>query len=277
MQSTQDYARIEAAIQFLSENFKEQPTLEEAAAHVHLSPFHFQRLFQDWAGISPKKFLQYLTVDFLKNKLHEVNNLQEAAELAGLSAQSRVYDHFITLEAMTPQQFKSGGENLAIHYGFQQTPFGQCLLASTNKGICHLSFVTPEQEAPALAALQQQWPWANWQNNTSHTARLAAQVFSQEEPTAKIHLLVNGTNFQVKVWEALLRIPSGEVRTYQQIAESIGNPKANRAVGTAVGQNPIAYLIPCHRVIRKEGIVGNYHWGEIRKKALIAWEMGQSA
>lgn len=279
MENNFNYNRIAAAIEFISKNVKNQPELEDVAAAVHLSPFHFQRLFTDWVGISPKRFLQYLTTDFLKSKLHETDNLAQAADLAGLSSPSRVYDLFTTLEAMTPAEFRNGGTALNIFYGFHETPFGECLLAATERGVCKLTFVNEESKQLEINQLQSIWQNAQLVENQELTATYVAQIFrtpqykSTENP--KIHLLVSGTNFQVKVWEALLKIPFGGLTTYQKIADMIGSPKAVRAVGTAVGNNPIAYLIPCHRVIRKEGILGQYHWGEVRKKAIVGYEMAQ--
>lgn len=272
-----NYQRIEHTIQYLSENFRAQPDLDELAAQVHLSPFHFQRMFTEWVGISPKKFLQYLTVDFLKNKLRQTRTLIEAAELAGLSSQSRVHDLFVTLEAVTPHEFRNGGANLEIEYGFHQTPFGRCLIAVTERGICQLSFLSGSDPAQELNALQHKWENAQLSSNQISTGDFTRQIFSGNNSSpAKIRLLVAGTNFQVKVWEALLCIPSGSVTTYQQIASAIGSPGAVRAVGTAVGRNPVAYLIPCHRVICKEGQPGQYHWGATRKKALVGWEMAKA-
>ncbi|HEY3404461.1 MAG TPA: methylated-DNA--[protein]-cysteine S-methyltransferase, partial [Ohtaekwangia sp.] len=248
-----NYQRIEQAIKYLEENFQRQPELDEVAEKVHLSPFHFQRLFTEWAGISPKRFLQFLTVDFLKGKLLESRNLVEAAESAGLSSQSRVYDLFTTLEAVTPQEYKLHGSGIRIEYGFHETPFGLCLIGVTERGICWLSFCQSDEDP--MAELNRMK--AHWHNSVFHqdqelTASFTQQIFHREGAKAqeKLHVLVKGTNFQVKVWEALLRIPSGNVTTYQDIAGQIQNPNALQAVGSAVGSNHIAYLIPCHRVIR---------------------------
>ncbi|MDX1942616.1 MAG: methylated-DNA--[protein]-cysteine S-methyltransferase [Saprospiraceae bacterium] len=274
---TINYQRIEQAISYLSEHFTEQPNLDDVATQVHLSPYHFQRMFTEWAGISPKKFLQYLTTDFLKNKIAETPNIIEAANLAGLSSQSRVYDLFVTLEAVTPQEFKSGGERLRIDYGYHDTPFGECFVAATERGICGLEFVNDDTKAQYLQAFQQKWRNAEILYNPDATIDFTRHLFSNSvQEQKRFHLLVNGTKFQVKVWEALLRVPFGAVTTYGQIAGSIGQPGASRAVGSAVGDNPIAYLIPCHRVIRKEGKLGEYHWGSTRKKAIVGWEMARN-
>ncbi|WP_303311676.1 methylated-DNA--[protein]-cysteine S-methyltransferase [Hymenobacter sp. BT730] len=271
-----DYQRIAQAIQFLEANFRRQPSLEEVAAAVHLSPFHFQRLFSEWAGISPKRFVQYLTAEFLKARLAEAAPFAEAAEDAGLSAPSRLHDLFVTLEAVTPLEYRTGGAGLNISYGVHDTPFGPALLAATDRGICGLHLLHPEQPdfAAALGALQKSWPQAQFGADADRTGPLLARAFA---PVAgqPLHLLVRGTNFQVKVWEALLRVPVGQVVSYQHVAHAIGQPRALQAVGSAVGANPVALLIPCHRVIRKEGILGEYRWGSTTKKALIGWEMAK--
>lgn len=274
-----NYQRVKTAIQYLNDNFKAQPSLSEVAEKVHLSPFHFQRLFAEWAGVSPKRFLKYLTLDFLRQKITDVPNVQTMADEAGLSSQSRVYDLFITLEAVTPQQYKSAGVGLTIYYGYHITPFGKCFIAATLRGICGLAFIDNNQQKAEYEQFANKWAFADLQHNPTFTQKLILQIFYQsflkQTTKPRLNILVQGTNFQVKVWEALLNIPLGAVSTYQQIAEAIGKPKAHRAVGTAVGSNPIAYLIPCHRVIRKEGKLGNYHWGGDRKQAIVGWEMAQ--
>jgi AraC family transcriptional regulator, regulatory protein of adaptative response / methylated-DNA-[protein]-cysteine methyltransferase len=270
-----NYHRIEQAIKYLEDNFKRQPDLDEVAEKVHLSPFHFQRIFTEWAGISPKRFLQYLTVDFLKGKLQEARNIAEAAELAGLSSQSRVYDLFTTLEAVTPQEYKEKGSGIRIEYGFHQTPFGECLVAVTERGICWISFVPVDSDHRfAVEEMKTCWHNSIFHENGELTKGFADQIFaSNNNISTKLHLFVKGTNFQVKVWDALLKIPAGNVTTYQDIARTIANPNAVQAVGSAVGSNHIAYLIPCHRVIRKNGILGEYRWSSTRKKTIIGWEM----
>lgn len=279
-----NYQRIEQAITYLQQNFHRQPELEEVAEKVHISPFHFQRLFSEWAGISPKRFLQFLTVDFLKQKIQETRNLLDAADAAGLSSQSRVYDLFTTLEAVTPQQYKTSGAGITIQYGFHETPFGICLLGVTERGICWLAFLKEDEEKEALGAMEQHWHNSIVQRNQELTYTYVTQIFHHPTPygrgaggEGKLHLLVKGTNFQVKVWEALLRLPEGSVTTYQDIAKSIHNPNALQAVGSAVGANHIAYLIPCHRVIRKDGILGEYRWSSSRKKSIIGWEMAKAS
>ncbi len=271
-----DYQRIEQAIRFLQANFDRQPDLDEVARQVYLSPFHFQRLFSEWAGVSPKRFLQTLTAEHLKSRLHETRNLLEAAEMAGLSAPSRVHDLFVTLEAVTPQEYRTGGSGLQIHYGFCQTPFGECLLATTERGICWLAFVPEGGHEAALHELYAAWPEAQLSENQTIVARLAQAIFHAAGPDRKFHLLVKGTNFQLKVWNALLRIPAGGVASYQTVAQAAGVPGASRAVGSAVGSNHLAYLIPCHRVIRQSGTIGEYRWSSAKKALLLGWEMNQT-
>jgi AraC family transcriptional regulator of adaptative response/methylated-DNA-[protein]-cysteine methyltransferase len=271
-----NYQRIEQAILFLEKNFQHQPELDEVAEKVHLSPFHFQRIFSEWAGISPKRFLQFLTVDFLKKKLTESKNMVEAAEAAGLSSQSRVYDLFTTLEAVTPQEYKLRGSGIKIEYGFHETTFGQCLIGMTDRGICWLSFVSADEDPRVhLEQMKEHWHNSLFHENEELTSDIVKNIFNDDATNKKLHLFVKGTNFQIKVWEALLKLPLGSVATYQRIAEKIQSPKAMQAVGSAVGSNHIAYLIPCHRVIRKDGILGEYRWDAIRKKSIIGWEMAK--
>lgn len=267
-----NYQRIERAIKYLAANYRDQPNLEEVAQSVHLSPFHFQRIFTEWAGITPKKFLQYLTTEHLKSKLAETRNMLEAADSVGLSSQSRVYDLFVHLEAVTPNEYKTNGEGLTITYGFHQTPFGECLLAVTERGVCGLQFVMDDNREEALQWLQKQWLNAHLQENNRLTEQSIRQIFYTNEPR-KLSVLVKGTNFQIKVWNALLSIPAGTVASYQILANKIDQPKALQAVGSAVGANPIGYLIPCHRVIKNEGVVGEYHWGSAKKRLILGWEM----
>jgi AraC family transcriptional regulator of adaptative response/methylated-DNA-[protein]-cysteine methyltransferase len=266
-----DYQRVAEAIEYLSENFKQQPDLNEVAKQVHLSPQHFQRIFSEWAGVSPKKFMQFLSMEYLRTRIYDTKNLQEAADLVGFSAQSRVYDLFVGIEGVTPNEYKTFGQNLLIHYGFHATPFGECLIAVTEKGVCAMAFVDENTKQSEFDRFLDKWNKATLVFDNTITEPVFQQIFNQKQGK-KLNLFLQGTNFQLKVWEALLQVPQGAVTTYQHIAESIDNPKAVRAVGTAIGNNPIAYLIPCHRVIRKEGNIGQYHWGTTRKKALLAWE-----
>lgn len=273
-----NYQRIEEAILYLEKNFHRQPELNEVAEHVHLSPFHFQRIFTEWAGISPKRFLQYLTVDFLKEALHKSKNLSEAADQAGLSGQSRIYDLFTTLEAVTPQEYKQRG-GLVIRYGFTPTLFGLALIGISDRGVCWLSFLAIDEDAQReLEKMKEHWHRSTFFEDTEIATLYAERIFSTKTASAPeaIHLYVKGTNFQIKVWEALLRLPVGNVTTYQTIAGQIENPKALQAVGSAIGSNHIAYIIPCHRVIRKDGILGEYRWSPARKKSMIGWEMAQA-
>ncbi|MDD2922812.1 MAG: methylated-DNA--[protein]-cysteine S-methyltransferase [Anaerolineales bacterium] len=269
---SQHYKLIETAIQFIEMNARRQPELDEIASAVGLSEYHFQRVFTQWAGVSPKRFMQFLTKERAKKLLDESENLLDVTHQIGLSSLGRLHDLFITTEAVTPGEYKSRGAGMTIRYGLHFTPFGKCLIGVTERGICHLSFVQTS-EGDAIDNLAADWSQARMIEDRHATAPLAAQIFDagfnlrgQNHPL-KIHL--RGTNFQIKVWEALVNIPSGEVTTYERIAAQIGNPNALRAVGTAVGHNPIAYLIPCHRVIRKIGEFGNYRYGSARKKAML--------
>ncbi len=272
-----NYQRIEQAIRYLEENFQRQPELDEVAKQVHLSPFHFQRIFTEWAGISPKRFLQFLTVGFLKEKLKESKNLMDAAEKAGLSSQSRIYDLFTTLEAVTPQEYKLQGSGIQIHHGFYETTFGLALIGVTERGICWLSFLDTDAE-PRIELEKMKTHWHNsvFNEDLEMTGGFINQIFNRTNSKQPLRVFAKGTNFQIKVWEALLKIPMGRVTTYQTIASSIRSPKAMQAVGSAVGSNHIAYLIPCHRVIRKDGVLGEYRWSAARKKSLIGWEMAKA-
>ncbi len=269
-----NYHRIEQAIRYLETNFRSQPELDEVAEQVHLSPFHFQRIFTEWAGISPKRFLQFLTVDFLKEKLQESKNLIEAAEAAGLSGQSRVYDLFTTLEAMTPQEYKLKGSGIRISYGFHDTPFGKALIGITERGVCWLSFLSADEDKRvAIGEMKECWYNSVFREDSALAESFGQRIFGGDHSGDRLHVFVKGTNFQVKVWEALLRIPAGGVTTYQDLARTVDRPNALQAVGSAVGSNNIAYLIPCHRVIRKDGVLGEYRWNSSRKKSIIGWEM----
>jgi AraC family transcriptional regulator of adaptative response/methylated-DNA-[protein]-cysteine methyltransferase len=273
-QRSLDYLRIEKAISFLQSNYTRQPDLQEIARSVHLSEYHFQRLFTRWAGISPKKFLQYLTLEHAKRALKQSRSVLDATFDAGLSSPGRLHDLFVTIEAMTPGEFKQSGEGLTIHYGFHPTLFGECLLAVTERGICGLSFVPKGKRTQVLKELRDRWTGATLRESTRATQPFIERLFAKPVKNRRepLQLLLMGTNFQIKVWEALVRIPEGVVVSYEDLARVIGNSKASRAVGSAVGKNPVAYVIPCHRVIRREGIIGNYHWGPERKKALLGWE-----
>lgn len=284
-QAAADYALVAAAIEYLETHHTAQPDLDQLAATLGISPGHLQRVFRRWAGISPKRFLQFLTVEHAKELLAQSHSVLDATYSAGLSSPSRLHDLFITVEAMTPGEFKAGGAGLTIYYGFHTTPFGACLVAMTARGVCALSFVGAAGAAAEVAALAARWPAATLVPDAAQTAGVAAQLFaplggqSATAPTSRtpIRLLLAGTNFQVKVWEALLRVPVGCVTTYAEVAGAVGQPTASRAVGSAVGANPIAYLIPCHRVIRRTGVIKDYRWGSTRKKAMLGWEAAHAA
>src|SRR5215216_7721902 len=272
-QSSEDYLRIEQAITYLESHYKEQPNLEEVAASIGLSEFHFQRLFTRWAGVSPKRFLQFLTKEGAKELLSRSENLLDTTHQVGLSSLGRLHDLFVTTEAVTPGEYKSQGEGVTIRYGIHLTPFGKCLIGLTEHGICHLGFVQTS-EGDAIDNLVAQWKEAKMIEDYRSTAALVEPIFSLRfsDRIKPLNLHLRGTNFQLKVWEALLQIPAGAVTTYEGLAQRIGQPSASRAVGTAVGHNPIAVLIPCHRVIRKVGDFGNYRYGPERKKALLTRE-----
>lgn len=272
-----DYERIEKAILFLQDHVYDQPTLEEVAEHLHLSPYHFQRLFKRWAGISPKRFLQFLTLDYAKQLLRETRNNLETTYRAGLSSPSRLHDLFVSVDAVTPGEYKSHGFGLEIFFGVHDSPFGNCLVAVTERGVCGLSFLDAEGPQAAVDSLHWQWPKAVLNENLEKTEWVIRRVFEplREDAPSPLPLLLKGTNFQIKVWEALLSIPTGSLTSYQDLARAIGKPTASRAVGSAVGANPIAYLIPCHRVIRSTGAFGNYRYGAARKKAILLWEQAR--
>ena len=272
-QEQTDYERIAAAIRYLEANVQEQPDLKAVADHVGLSEYHFQRLFSRWAGISPKRFLQFLTMQHAKQLLAESNSVLDTTYETGLSSPGRLHDLFVTLEAMTPGEYKQQGAGLTIDYGFHTSPFGDYLLAVTGRGICNLLFVEENQRETALRDMENTWSQANLRENTAVTQPIADRIFSQATTRQRpLKLLVKGTNFQVQVWQALLQVPAGTAVSYGTLAQLAGNPKAVRAVGTAVGHNPIGYLIPCHRVIRSVGGFGSYRWGTTRKKAILGWE-----
>ena len=278
--NTADYHRIERAIRYLDGAAPVRPSLDQVAKHVGMSPFHFQRLFTRWAGISPKRFSQVLALEYAKERLRDSRNMIDATYDAGLSSGGRLHDLFVTLEAVTPGEFRENGSGLRISAGFHESPFGEALVATTDRGLCGLTFHERNRRA-ALRDLQARWPMATIEEQPKVTAPVAARVFSaldirDPESVVPLGLLVRGTNFQVKVWRALLQIPVGTVATYEDIARAVGSPSAVRAVGTAIGRNPVAFLIPCHRVIRTTGALGGYRWGLPRKRAMLAWESGRA-
>ena len=266
-----DYSRIEKAIAYINHNFREQPSLEEISTAVNMSPFHFQRLFSDWAGVSPKKFLQYVSLRYAKQLLQRNTTLMNVSNEIGLSSSSRLHDLFINIEGMTPGEFKNGGAGLTINYSFRESPFGNIIIASTNKGVCYIHF--QNNESVALRDLKACFPSAVYHQAEDKYQKDALLIFQKNGgQTDPIKLHLRGTRFQIKVWESLLKIPTGALSTYGDIAKKIGNPKAARAVGTAIGANPIAFLIPCHRVIQSNGKFGGYMWGANKKMAIIGWE-----
>jgi len=270
-----NFNRIADAISYIKANFKTQPGLEEIAEKVNLSPFHFQRLFSEWAGTTPKRFLQYISIGYAKEMLKENQSLFDTALETGLSGTSRLHDLFVNIEGMTPGEYKNGGENLHINYSFAESPFGNIIVASTTKGICHIAFY--DDENIALANLQHQFPAAQYQQILDKEQQNALYIFNHDwSKLHQIKLHLKGTDFQLKVWEALLKIPMGKLATYGNIAEQLQNPNASRAVGTAIGDNPVAFLIPCHRVIQSSGALGGYHWGVNRKTAMIGWEAAKT-
>lgn len=273
--SRHDYLRIEAAIRFLEQRAFDQPSLEEAAAHLGLSPFHFQRLFMRWAGVSPKRFLQFLTLGHAKQLLQKSSSVLETTYDVGLSSPGRLHDLFVTVEAVTPGEFKVAGAGLEICYGFHVTPFGQCLIAQTERGICALSFVSEGGQAQAVADLQATWQRAVLRHDAQAGRAAVDSIFAIAAVRGgnRLKLQLRGTNLQLKVWEALLRIPEGAIISYQDLARAVGRPQATRAVASAVGRNPIAYLIPCHRVLRRSGEIGGYRWDTARKRAILGREM----
>jgi AraC family transcriptional regulator, regulatory protein of adaptative response / methylated-DNA-[protein]-cysteine methyltransferase len=286
-----DYERVAAAIRYLDENAPRQPSLEEVASAVGLSMHHFHRLFRRWAGITPKRFLQLLTIEAAKRRLDESHSVLRAAYAAGLSGPGRLHDLFVALEGVTPGEYRTGGGGLRITYGLADTPFGAALVGRTGRGVCHLSFHDLEGGAsrtwsgtasagphvPELAeeatALRAEWPAATLDRDDGVAAAVASAIFAGQRPP----LHVSGTNFQVRVWEALLEVPEGIVTSYEGLAEAVGRPGAARAVAGAVARNRIAWLIPCHRVIRKVGEAGGYRWGGVRKRAMLAWEASRRA
>ncbi|MGC1309908.1 MAG: bifunctional helix-turn-helix domain-containing protein/methylated-DNA--[protein]-cysteine S-methyltransferase [Phormidesmis sp.] len=278
---TWSYRQMERAIAFMRSHHLEQPDLETIAAHVHLSKYHFQRLFTQWAGISPKRFSQYLTIEYAKEKIKETQNLLTLTNDVGLSSPGRLHDLFVSLEAMSPGEYKAQGAGLRIVCGIHQTPFGRCLIAKTARGICNLYFLSEVDEQPKQIAeryLRPEWAEAELVFDLAQTKEVCDRIFAltsktltaQQETPLALH--VKGTNFQIQVWRALLRIPTGGRVTYRGLAETMGRPTAARAVGTAVGRNPVGYLIPCHRVIRGTGELGGYRWQPARKAAMLGWE-----
>jgi AraC family transcriptional regulator of adaptative response/methylated-DNA-[protein]-cysteine methyltransferase len=269
---TLQYSKIADAINYIKTNFQTQPSLDDIAASVHLSPFHFQRLFTEWAGVSPKKFLQYISIQHAKSLLQKPTaTLFDTAAETGFSSSSRLHDLFVNIEGMTPGEYKNGGEHLQIKYSFANTMFGDIIIAATEKGVCYIAFI--DDTSVGFTDLQSHFPKANFIEQKDELQEQALHIFSRNwTDLQEIKLHLKGTDFQLKVWEALLKIPMGQLITYGDIANTINSPKASRAVGTAIGSNPVAFLIPCHRVIQTTGNIGGYMWGTTRKTAIIGWE-----
>lgn len=267
-----DYGRIEKALTYLTEHADEQPDLDQVAAKMGLSPFHFQRLFTRWAGVSPKKFLQYLTLERAKACLRGSASVLDAAYEAGLSGPGRLHDLFIAHEAVSPGEYKRRGEGLPIAYGVADSPFGDCVILTTPRGICGLGFVVDGDHEGCIADLLGRFPRAQFRKDESGVARIAESIFERPDRRRTLRLMLHGSPFQIKVWEALMRIPPGALVSYEDVARTVCTTRASRAVGAAVGANPISFLVPCHRVIHKSGIVTRYHWGPTRKLAMIGFE-----
>lgn len=276
-----DYRLVAQAIRYIETNYHSHPSLDEIARSVHLSKYHFQRLFTRWAGISPNRFLQYLTISHAKARLSESASLLGAAESVGLSSTGRLHDLFVTFDAITPGEYGNCGAGIQIVCGVQPTPFGDCLIGQTGRGICALEFLDDAGANAAIERLKEAWPLSAVTRNDGRIADIAGWIFGRNQAdrtaagNAGVTALVKGTNFQIKVWEALLRIEPGQLVSYRDLAARIGQPEAARAVGQATARNSIAYLIPCHRVIRETGVINQYKWGSVRKKAIIGWEAAQ--
>lgn len=271
-----DYERIAQAIHYLETHNEEQPELSDVADYIGLSTSHFQRLFSRWAGISPKRFQQYLTLQHTKQILRDSKqSLLDTTHTAGLSSVSRLHDLYIQCEAVTPAEYRALGGALTIHYGIHPSPFGPCLIGSTDRGLCSLLFIH-ESEEKAITDMQRNWPKATFELNPERTKDLCERVFSMRRVDRPLYTVIKGTPFQLKVWEALLRIPMGQLTSYQQVARAISRPRASRAVANAVASNPLHYLIPCHRVIQSSGVLGGYRAGPLRKKLLLGWEAAKT-
>jgi AraC family transcriptional regulator, regulatory protein of adaptative response / methylated-DNA-[protein]-cysteine methyltransferase len=272
-----DYTKVCDVIAHVSENWREQPSLDDLAGRVKLSPDQLQRLFTRWAGLTPKAFLQALTLDHARRMLESSASILETSLDSGLSGPGRLHDLFVVHEGMSPGAYKSKGMGLQISYGFHPSPFGVALVMVTAYGLCGLSFADAGQEASALADMTKRWPNAQYTENSAATAFAAAHVFADQnfKPNQPLRITFIGTDFEIRVWETLLKIPVGQATTYGDIAISVGSPKAARAVGAAVGKNPMSFVVPCHRVIGKSGALTGYHWGLTRKKAILGWEAGR--
>ena len=270
-----DYRRIEDTIHWVRKNFRNQPSVGEMAEVAHLSPFHFSRLFREWAGISPHQYLRIVTHESARAELARGGGLLEASVDLGLSGPGRLHDLFVDIEAVSPGEYRSGGQDIGIRYGEADSPFGPCAIATTPRGICSLEFVDSDDSCDFVSSLAHKWPYADLQHDPELASSVVQSIFaSDRKPRLRVH--ISGTNFQIQVWKALLRLPSGDTTTYGELARAVDRPGAARAVGSAVGSNPVAWLIPCHRVLRSDGKLGGYHWGPRRKEAMLAWETAHS-
>lgn len=277
-QGAADYARVRRALAYLTESWRDQPPLEAVAAHAGLSPAHFHRLFARWAGLSPKEFVQAVTLDHARDMLRGTASVLDTAYAVGLSGGGRLHDLFVAHEAMTPGEYKRGGAGLEIVWGFHDSPFGRALVMATARGVAGLAFADADSQEPAaLTDMTARWPEAAYIHDPARTAPYAARIFTpgRWRATDPLRVVLIGTGFEVRVWRALMRVPPGKAVSYSGLAEQVGAPRAARAVGSAVGRNPVAFVVPCHRVLRKDGGLGGYHWGVTRKKAIIGWERGQ--
>lgn len=276
---THDYDLVKHTLAFISENWRDQPSLETLADQAGLSPTHLQRLFTRWAGLSPKAFLQAVTLDHARGLLRDSASILDASYELGLSGPGRLHDLFVTHEGMSPGIYKAHGRGLNIQYGFHDCPFGRALILITSEGLAGLAFADHGKEKSALADMTARWPEATYVENQQATAAYAKRIFESErwKPDQPLKIVFIGTDFEIRVWETILRIPFGKASTYSDIACHIGKPKAARAVGSAVGKNPISFVVPCHRVLEKSGGLGGYHWGLTRKRAILGWEAGAMA
>ena len=273
-----DYEMVRRNLDFLRENWRSQPTLEELAARNNMSAAHLQRLFTRWAGLSPKAFLQALTIDHARKLLRDSATVLDTAYEVGLSGPGRLHDLFVTHEGMAPGVYKARGRGLVIQYGFHDCPFGRALIMVTDLGLCGLAFADPGKERAALDDMTRRWPEADYEENLASTAPFVARIFNTAQWQAEqpLRIVFIGTEFETQVWQTLLRIPLGRATTYSDIAAHLGKPQASRAVGSAVGKNPISFVVPCHRVLGKSGSLCGYHWGLTRKQAILGWEAGVS-
>lgn len=277
-EAAENYAVVRQTLKRITEDWREQPTLEQLAKEVRLQPIQLQRVFSRWAGLTPKQFLQAITLDHAKALLRDSVSVLDASYEVGLSGSSRLHDLFVTHEAMTPGDYRARGEGLRIAYGFHPSPFGQVLIMATDKGLAGLGFADPGEEQSALDDMCDRWPAASYVHDQDATASYAQRVFDPKQwcEDQPLNVVMIGTDFEIRVWQTLLKIPMGQATTYSDVAASIGSPKASRAVGSAVGRNPISFVVPCHRVLAKGGKIGGYHWGLTRKRAILGWETGLS-